>query len=100
MSAFKEARNGDHLMVPFECDMCIFWKLRGTAPDPEGCSKDKLLLACIRRVNLDAFWSRMTSTVNTNRDKVRAGLKVIEIGGPDRTVCGIIGFSRLGSLRI
>ena len=80
-SAFHEARNGDHLMVPFECDTCIFWKLRGTVPNPEGCSKDKLLLGCIRRINLDAFWSRMSSTVNANRDKVRAGLKLSESVG-------------------
>lgn len=57
ITSFLVARDGDHLMVPFECDTCIFWKLRNVAPNPIDCLKDKLLLACIRRVNLDAFWS-------------------------------------------
>lgn len=26
---FKEARDGDHLMVPFVCDECVFWDLMG-----------------------------------------------------------------------
>ena len=26
---FHEARNGDHTICPFECDVCIFRKLRG-----------------------------------------------------------------------
>jgi hypothetical protein len=52
---FYYARNGDHLMTHFECDTCIFRKLRdGDFPDHSRPS-DKLLLACIRRVNLDAF---------------------------------------------
>lgn len=80
-SAFLEARYGDHLMAPFECDTCIFWKLRKAKPNPEVNASDKLLLDCIRRVNLDAFWSRMTSTVLTNKDKFRAGLKLSESVG-------------------
>jgi hypothetical protein len=80
-SAFHVARDGDHLMVPFECYFCIFEKLRGTEPNLEPGNKDRVLMACIRRVNLDAFWSRMTSTVTTNRDKVRSGLKLSESVG-------------------
>lgn len=86
-SAYHVARDGDHLMVPFECDVCIFWKLRGSGPNPDVHPKDKVLLDCIRRINLDAFWSRMTSTVSTNKDKVRAGLKLSEsvgLAGPYR----------------
>lgn len=85
VAAFKVARDGDHLMVPFEFDICIFWKLRGVQPNPEESPQDKLLLACIRRVNLDAFWSRMTSTVTSNRDKVRAAIKLsdsVGLSGP------------------
>lgn len=77
-SAFHEARDGDHLMIPFECDYCIFWKLRKTEPDLEHKSSDRLLMACICRVNLNAFWSNMSSTVTSNRDKVRSGLKLSE----------------------
>jgi hypothetical protein len=81
---FTHARDGDHLMVPFECDYCIFFKLRGKVPDPSQ-SKDNLLMGCIRRVNLDAFWSRATTTVHGNRDGVRRALKLSEqvgLSGP------------------
>jgi hypothetical protein len=30
---FRSARDGDHLMVPFECDTCIFRKLKGRLPN-------------------------------------------------------------------
>lgn len=63
-------RNGDHLISPFECDLCIFRKIRQTDPDKSKAS-DSLLLAVIRRANLDVLWSRATSTVNNNRRKVK-----------------------------
>lgn len=72
-------------MVPFECDLCIFWKLKGREPVSESSDQDKVLLKCICRVNLDAFWSRMSSTVSTNKAKVRSGIKLLEsvgLGGP------------------
>lgn len=63
---FKEARNGDHLMCIFLCDNCHFYNIQSRAPivsDPQ----DELLLLCIRRANLDAFWARERSTVEGNR---------------------------------
>jgi hypothetical protein len=66
--------------VPFECDLCIFHKLRGESPK-EGNPIDGLLMGCIRRINLDAFWSSATATVNGNRDKLRLGLKMSELVG-------------------
>lgn len=72
---FTSGRNGDDLLVSFECDFCIFEKLFSRAPQP-GCEKDNFALACIRRVNLDAFWSRARSTVQANTYKVREGLKI------------------------
>jgi hypothetical protein len=69
------ARDGDHLMVPFECDLCIFRKLKSRTPIP-GSHSDDLLLACIRRVNLDTFWSRTRGTVEGNRDKVAFAIKL------------------------
>jgi hypothetical protein len=65
-------RDGDHLLVPFECDLCIFRKLRLCDPLPS-CEQDRLLLACIRQITLDSFWSRASSTVLGNRDKIRQG---------------------------
>lgn len=67
---YMVARNGEHLMVPFECDICIFFKIRGSLPQ-EDSSIDNLLLDCIRRANLDAFWSRARATVEGNCRKAK-----------------------------
>ena len=67
---FHEARDGDHLLAPFECDLCIFRKLRGIDP-LINFSQDALLMACIRRMNLDVFWSRARKTVEDNTRKTR-----------------------------
>jgi hypothetical protein len=77
---YLRARDGDHLMVPFECDTCIFRKLRGHSPDEEK-EQDRLLLSCIRRINLDSFWSRASSTVAGNRDRVKAFLNFSSMVG-------------------
>ena len=53
---FLRGQDGDHTMVPFECDLCVFRKLRNRSPNPSS-PPDKLLTACIQRVTLDAFWS-------------------------------------------
>jgi hypothetical protein len=61
-----QARAGDHLFCPFECDYCLFYKLKGLEPDlarPD----DALFMAYVRRANLDAFWCRRPSTVNALR---------------------------------
>jgi hypothetical protein len=42
-------------------------------------------MACIRRMNLDAFWSRATSTVNGHRDRAAFGLRLsalVKLKGP------------------
>lgn len=56
-------------MFPFECDTCIFRKLRKRDPI-ENMYQDVLLLAGIRRGNLDVFWSSASSTVNKNTEKL------------------------------
>jgi hypothetical protein len=81
---FHFARNGDHCMVPFECDLCVFRKLKKRSPDITDPG-DELLIACIRRINLDAFWSRSKSTVSGNREKIRTCLdlsKAVGLDGP------------------
>jgi len=78
------ARDGDSLLVPFECDRCIFIKLRGSLPSPSDPT-DLLLMATIRRMNLDSFWSRETSTVKANLSKVKHMLETsltIGLTGP------------------
>jgi hypothetical protein len=77
---FLRGRDGDHTMVPFECDLCVFRKLRNRSPDSSS-PPDKLLTACIRRVILDAFWSRAKTTVRGNRDKVAQAIKISQTVG-------------------
>ena len=77
---FLEARNGDHLLVPFECDMCIFRKLKGRDIIKDSY-QDQLLSVMIRRMNLDAFWSRARSTVAENTRRVRQTIKFSETLG-------------------
>jgi hypothetical protein len=81
---FSTARNGDDLLVSFECDVCIFRKLFARDSDPQN-TRDEFALACIRRINLDAFWSRARTTVESNTAKVREGLRISEslgLAGP------------------
>lgn len=72
---FKEGRNGDHLLCTFQCDHCQFLNMQRRIPIPDR-PKDDLLLVCIRRANLDAFWSRERSTVAQNR---REGTRLVRI---------------------
>ena len=67
---YSEARDGDDLMISFECDFCVFGKLTRRVPDL-GRSSDVELMGCIRRVILDAFWSRARYTVRNNVAKFR-----------------------------
>ena len=63
---YSEARDGDDLLVAFECDFCVFSKVTGRLCDNDANSPDAFLMSCIRRVTLDSFWSRARSTVATN----------------------------------
>lgn len=67
-------------MLPFECDTCIFIKLKGRAPTKE-LQTDKLLLINIRRMNLDAFWSRARSTVGQNTRRIKQTIKFSRMQG-------------------
>ena len=86
--AFLHARNGDHVMIPFECDGCIYRKLRGKNPpkrEEDESTTDSMLLAWIRCANLDAFWSLASSTVEGNARKMKLVLKFstqVELSGP------------------
>jgi hypothetical protein len=63
---FMTARNGDQLMLVFQCDLCHFRNIQDRDPDLTPGTKDFLLSRCIRRANLDAFWARESSTVLGN----------------------------------
>ena len=53
---FLEARPGDGVCAPFQCDHCWFINLKGRAANDQFPS-DSNLLGLIRRVNLDIMWS-------------------------------------------
>ena len=77
---FHEARNGDHAVTPFECDICIFRKLKRRNPIKDS-HRDKLLCIYIRRMNLDALWSRARKTVSDNTNRVKHILNHSEMLG-------------------
>ena len=62
---FQIGQNGDHIMVPFQCNLCIFLNIKNWRPQ-NASHQNWLLLLSIRRVILDSFWSRESSTVVAN----------------------------------
>jgi hypothetical protein len=72
---FKQAQNGDSLVTPFQCDFCHFRNLMSRDP-VERLAQDVRLLKCIRRANLDAFWSREPTTISNNLTVCRQGLSI------------------------
>jgi hypothetical protein len=66
---FKQARNGDHLMTPFQSDWCLFRLLAKRISNPE-VHQDDLLMCLLRWCNLDAFWGREPMMVLANRRNV------------------------------
>ena len=67
---FKVARAGDHLMIPFQCELCHFRNILSRNPDRHDAN-DLEILDTMRRANLDSFWSRETSTVSSNLREAR-----------------------------
>ena len=81
-SRFRSARDGDHLMCPFQCDGCHFRNIKGRNPSSE--LKDELLLTYIRRATLDAFWACESSTVTGNlRETMKITKSAQLLGIPD-----------------
>lgn len=65
---FMVARKGDNWTTPFQCDRCHFVNMNGREAGMG--SRDQVVLALIRRANLDAFWDRSTSTVEAHGREV------------------------------
>ena len=90
-NAFLQARDGDHLHVPFECDLCVFRKLRRKNPVYSDAT-DRTLLECIRRMILDSFWSRSESTVKALARNIRMQINMsAQVGllGPFEQIEGL-----------
>jgi hypothetical protein len=63
---FRTAREGDHMMCPFQCDTYHFVNIHKVLPDWMNNIKDKLCLLAIRMAILDSLWARETATVEAN----------------------------------
>jgi hypothetical protein len=61
-SMFVTSREGNHLLCPFQCDFCHFINMKDREPNMEN-AQDVFTMRCIRRANLDAFWSQRPGTV-------------------------------------
>lgn len=65
------ARDGDNLITHFQCDLCHFRNIQRRNP-VFSSTEDSRSLELIRRANLDALWSRETTTVAKNlREAIR-----------------------------
>ena len=53
---YLHGRNGDHLMVAFQCELCHFRNLLGRDRQKEVVS-DQQMFIHIRRASLDSFWA-------------------------------------------
>jgi hypothetical protein len=74
---FQYGRNGDHLMLSFQCGLCHFRNMEGRNP-VKGNNLDDRVLMLIRRATLDSFWSREPATV---KGTLRNGSRLEDIVG-------------------
>jgi hypothetical protein len=77
LSRYRVARNGDHLLTPFQCDLCCFRNLQRRDPN-HLLERDALLMCCIRRANLDAVWGREPQTVGATLRAAKNMLRLWE----------------------
>jgi len=73
---FLQARPGDHLFCPSECELCAFYQLKGRVPI-HGDNADDLFLKYAKRGNPDAFWFRRPGTI---RGLTRMFFQQVEVG--------------------
>jgi hypothetical protein len=72
---YLEARSGDNLCSPFQCDTCHFRNLMQREAQPN-LAQDLRILKCIRRANLDALWSLEPRTVSRTLAECKRGLDI------------------------
>ena len=92
-SRFKEARPGDHLITPFQCDVCHFVNIQKREPHKDNYPDDELLMN-IRRAVLDSFWARERGTVVANersRKKLISVLAEVGIDNPYGDLARTVG---------
>ena len=73
--------DGAHVMMTFQCDTCIFRTLY--ARNPSNAQDDISSMGVIRRINLDAMWSREPSTIANNSRNLSKLIRQCEQAGID-----------------
>ena len=63
---FLHGRNGDHLKMQFQCEVCHYRNIYKRDPVMWD-NRTQELLAVMRRANLDVMWARETTTVSSNK---------------------------------
>jgi hypothetical protein len=76
------ARPGDHLMTPFQCQLCHFRNCFQREPRVNN-DQDFWTIQCMTRANLDAFWSKRPSTVRGNLGEFRRFIRLAKRFGVD-----------------
>jgi hypothetical protein len=71
---FREARGGDHLITPFQCETCHFRNIYARDPVDKNLV-DIETMVFIRQAILDSFWSREPTTVRANLQEAKRGAK-------------------------
>jgi len=72
---FLAARDGDHLVTPFQCELCHFHNIMERDPQ-DNLASDVRLLKLFRRASLDAFWCSEPKTVAGTLREARRGLRI------------------------
>lgn len=74
---FFVTRPGDHLCCPLQCELCHFRNIQGRSPMAgTGVMDDSEMMKYLRRVSLDAFWSREPTTVSYTLGKINRALQI------------------------
>jgi len=74
---FLSARNGDMLMIPFQCEWCWLTNIKRKDPD-QNAHVDRNAAVYIRRFNLDMMWSREKATVSSNLTAYKKYCAILE----------------------
>ena len=67
---YRSARNMDHLVCPFQCNMCRSWNIKKRSPRAHS-QFDYSLMVVIWRGSVDAFWRRRSGVVTNTRQGVQ-----------------------------
>jgi hypothetical protein len=72
LGRFNVGRPRDHLMTPFQCELCHFWNIHHQNPI-DSLATDQEAMEFFCRASLDAFWRWTTSTVLGNLTEGKRG---------------------------